>query len=542
MTTVSSPGPDVFADFPVVWDDPADAALSWSHNRVHHPGQITPLSAALRDQAQGVGMMRAGIALDRPTVTRFRRLNTYAYTAASPIVPRQAGTGRHKRSDAKYLAIARKVGAYWAAHLPEVEAILAALDAAPVEQLPLEHLVVELEYGLARVARLWEIHFLVVPSALVAISQFEQLHRELFGDAGAFEAVRLLQGVETKTVEAARELWRLSRIADERQREEALGAYLDRYGRRGVTMDPALPSLIEDPTTVRRDLADLIADRGRDPIGRHRELVAERELAVAETFERLRGYPQPVVDEYRTMLAAAQDGTTIMETHNFYIDFGSAPRLRRIVLALARHLVSMRVLPAAEDVWLLVLDELRDAAVGSPPDDLSARIEARRAEMARFAGVVPPATVGEPALPAPAGGASAPTPPAGEVITRAMMKFFGGPPAEDVEPGTVRGHPGSPGRRHGPARVIHSPSEAGRVRAGDVLVTEMTAAPWTPLFAKLAGLVTDTGGILSHSAIVAREYGIPAVVGTHNATARIADGDLVEVDGDRGIVRIVTAS
>ena len=90
----------------------------------------------------------------------------------------------------------------------------------------------------------------------------------------------------------------------------------------------------------------------------------------------------------------------------------------------------------------------------------------------------------------------------------------------------------------GPARVVRSLAEATKLRRGDVLVAETTAPPWTPLFATAAAIVTDTGGILSHCAVVAREYRIPAVVGTGRATATIRDGQILEVDGDAGLVRI----
>ena len=101
----------------------------------------------------------------------------------------------------------------------------------------------------------------------------------------------------------------------------------------------------------------------------------------------------------------------------------------------------------------------------------------------------------------------------------------------------MRGNSGSPGKAQGHARVIRSLAEAGKLQPGDVLVAETTAPPWTPLFATAAAIVTDTGGILSHCAIVAREYGIPAVVGTGMATATFIDGQLIEVDGDAGLVR-----
>jgi pyruvate,water dikinase len=87
--------------------------------------------------------------------------------------------------------------------------------------------------------------------------------------------------------------------------------------------------------------------------------------------------------------------------------------------------------------------------------------------------------------------------------------------------------------------VISSIADAGRLQPGDILVAETTAPPWTPLFATVAAVVTDTGGVLSHCAVVAREYGIPAVVGTGAASRVIADGRRIEVDGDAGVVRVL---
>jgi len=123
-----------------------------------------------------------------------------------------------------------------------------------------------------------------------------------------------------------------------------------------------------------------------------------------------------------------------------------------------------------------------------------------------------------------------------------MGKFFGGPPQPPDKAGVLRGNPGSPGVVRGRARVLRSLPEGNNgLEEGDILVAETTAPPWTPLFGVAAAVVTDTGGILSHSAVVAREYGIPAVVGASSATTAIADGDVVEVDGDAGTVRIVGA-
>jgi pyruvate,water dikinase len=116
--------------------------------------------------------------------------------------------------------------------------------------------------------------------------------------------------------------------------------------------------------------------------------------------------------------------------------------------------------------------------------------------------------------------------------------FWGAPPRPATDPDVLAGNAGSPGVARGPARVIRSITEAVKLQPGDVLVAETTAPPWTPLFALAAAVVTDTGGILSHCAIVAREYAIPAVVGTGLATTTIQDGQLVEVDGNAGLVRL----
>ena len=106
-------------------------------------------------------------------------------------------------------------------------------------------------------------------------------------------------------------------------------------------------------------------------------------------------------------------------------------------------------------------------------------------------------------------------------------------------PQWMHGTPGSAGVVRGTARVIHSLAEAGKLQPGDVLVTKMTTPPWTPLFATSVAVVTDTGGVLSHAAIVAREYRIPAVVGTGHATKTFHDGQILEVDGDAGMVRVI---
>jgi pyruvate,water dikinase len=106
------------------------------------------------------------------------------------------------------------------------------------------------------------------------------------------------------------------------------------------------------------------------------------------------------------------------------------------------------------------------------------------------------------------------------------------------EPDIIRGVPASPGLVQGTAKVVLNLAEASKLQKGDIMVCPMTLPPWTPLFSTVAGVVADTGGILSHCAIVAREYRLPAVVGTVIGTRTIKDGMKITVDGTKGIVRI----
>ena len=106
----------------------------------------------------------------------------------------------------------------------------------------------------------------------------------------------------------------------------------------------------------------------------------------------------------------------------------------------------------------------------------------------------------------------------------------------ETSPDAVRGVPASPGRATGRARLVRSATEFDRLQKGEVLVCPVTTPSWTQLFARAAAVVTDVGSPASHASIIAREYGIPAVVGTTNGTSRIRDGELVTVDGGAGVV------
>ena len=165
----------------------------------------------------------------------------------------------------------------------------------------------------------------------------------------------------------------------------------------------------------------------------------------------------------------------------------------------------------------------------------------RKAERAWVEAHPGPASYGKDFGPPPS---FASLPPEARILHEALMwnyeRIFApsgvGIPSATV--GQIRGIPASPGTYTGPVKVIMDEAEFHRVKAGDVLVCPITSPVWSLLFPSMGALVTDTGGILSHSAIIAREYGIPAVVATGNATAVLREGQTVMVDGERGVVEL----
>ncbi len=540
-------------DFPVTWENPDDAHIFWQHDRMHFPDPALPLEGQF--WALSMGKLNMEAVYNAPTNTRFLHVNTYLYLAWAPRFPLEEMEVQGKLYEEKLNAAIAKLEELWDTEwLPEIKTHLAFWDAFDLREAGVPELLIHLDETFDRMIRLWEIHFLTVFPALMAIGQFDELYQDLFGSEDTFASYKLLQGFDNKTVETGREQWALSRRAlasDEvRQTLEThaasevikaleatsagqkflveLRAYLEAYGQRGDKWGVSYPYWIEDPTPVIKNLKDYITQPERDATAELAELAAERTQAMAKARERLKGYPQQVVEQFEFLLKAAQIGNVLTEDHGFWIDFNCLYRVRRVFMEFGRRCAEADVIETPNDIFYLTLDELRETARALPAGNQRALIDERRAEMEHFRTINPPSALGTDYGPPPE-----------SAFGRVMQKFAGGPPQPSDEPNVIRGNSGSPGKTRGPAKVIRSIAEADKLHAGDILVAETTAPPWTPLFATAAAVVTDTGGILSHCAVVAREYRIPAVVGTGTATSLIQDGQILEVDGDEGIVRIV---
>ncbi len=253
--------------------------------------------------------------------------------------------------------------------------------------------------------------------------------------------------------------------------------------------------------------------------GHHARVVANREAAENAAFAALAASPRRLED-FRRLLSEAQRLVPLREAQARELTL-SWPAMRRAVLRIGQHLVAKAMIPAPDDVFFLRRTEVLDGMAADAPAavDAAGRRELRKAQAA----LLPPLHVGRM-------GAGM------RRMIETFPRFVGAVPADQA---IISGTPVSPGRATGMVRVIRGPADFDQLQQGEILVAPLTAPAWTPLFLRAAGVVTDVGSAASHASIVAREYGIPAIVGCGDATSRLETGMAVMVDGTTGNVEKV---
>lgn len=532
--------------FPVIWPDPQMAEFGWRWDQMHHPTPLTPLASELwQDKRDGMG--RAAETTGRYAKVEFVEANGYLF--GRPIPP---GAG-----ELEYLSnveardneqrLGQLLDLWEGLYRPEVEALTRSLRtwADPDDSLP--DLVDRFDEVRVVSGRLGELHTVAFASTGLAAQRFVDFCIAEFGDAGSTLAVEAAAGLPNKSLESAGALWELSREAlsraavadllrehspaeflarldqvDEGARFRAeLDRFLESYGQRNESFTELIfPTWSEDPRFVVFMLKSYLdAPDERSPAVMH-EATARQRIARTEEARALLDDDERFA-AFQEAQRVAQQRTILLEDHNFYIDQRGHSTLRAPCLALGERLVRQGTIDQDDDVFYLRTAEIAEAAANAA-SQYHSLVAQRRSDRERWLRTLPPNKIGD-----------------GEVRLPPQLAAFVGPvEAEPSEPGEVKGAAASPGVVRGTVRVVRTLDEVEKLESGDVLVAYATAPPWTPLFAVAAAVVTDAGGPTSHAAIVAREFGIPAVVGTKAATARLEDGMVVTVDGDRGIVRI----
>jgi rifampicin phosphotransferase len=383
------------------------------------------------------------------------------------------------------------------------------------------------------------IHFQLMLPDMVALHDLATFCEARLGWTPA-QTLELLAGTSRSVTRPAEEMAAIADLAGPEAvvqglaavRASAAGARLDAWlatwGSRSIDLDPAAPTVAEHEST----LLALLRQPPPDADGRQRV----REAAIARARAALN---QTDRDRFDHALKVAERVHPIREENVLYTQSLPVGRVRRILLELGRRLVARGVLRRADDVAYLEVEEIGPAIEGHLVGEPAAARAARRHAEHRWVR----------ANPGPAFHGPAPVPPPSvRGLPTAMQRLLGAftwhialeetgePPA--APHGALAGVGASAGRVSGRVRVIRHEAELSSLEPGEILVCPSTHSSWSVAFARAAALVTDHGGMLAHPAIVAREYAIPAVVGTGIATSSLVDGQTVTVDGTTGRVEM----
>lgn len=405
----------------------------------------------------------------------------------------------------------------------------------------------------------WCPHFQIVTLTVYLRGRWVELCKRLF-DLTDFEAYELIQKNDSEIFNISGRLFSLARrAATDPVVTEALAlpsekvlsrlagtwfkkeleAFLDEEGDRPVDSFELDPTWREMPEMVVSIVKELL-ESSNDPSEENEVFQSYRNQRLDELQSDLSEQDR---EEFTRWLRIAEQAHPLTEIHDYHLWTIPLSNVRYDALEAGQRLVEAGYLEHADDTLYLFREELSKALRGWPEkcENLPELVKTRKKEHALNLTLRPPVELGTP-----------PSLPNWDVFPPAFasaMKLFDkqmplmetqlASPVIGLHEGVITGTPGAPGTAAGPVRVIYTADEFHLVQAGDVLVCPFTTPSWTVLFSKIAALVTDSGGSLSHAAIVAREYSLPSVVGTISGTRDLQNGQRVQVDGTTGMVRVL---
>ena len=561
-------------DFPIEWDE-GEKELFWIFDDLHCPNPLSPLFFDIGGWWLTCDHMFRRFGTPFACDWIAKSINGYLYTAAVP-----ADASIHAEAteyNSRYVprvprdpAHAEKIGAYlgwalphyaenfldwWRDRLrPEIERNFEYLDGYDMEGASLVEVAVLLEDAIDIHDRHWKIHWMLNFAQFSSTVGLNATIGEIKGEVDPNLGGRLQSSIDDRNWDSIEGLWQMKEeIKGDKELDDA-------FRHRGETAKDVLGAL-EGSERGRQFLTERVEpyqqEFGYHAIWSHEFAFPTWKETKTPTIEALRGYVETDYDypatiaavkedleaavaelmdgvegEDRERLQAALDLSLRMNPltpdHHFYIDQGTNARLRIIAVAIGRKLVEAGHLDDPEDVIYLKYNELR--VFMANPDSIDARslVSDRRDEHEHAYTIRPREWVGtatQTALDFPY-----------NALWGFPEKFYREAPKTT---GDLQGLAASPGIAEGTARYVGSLDDFDQVQKGEILICQMTNPAWVVLFTKIAGLVTDAGGAVSHPAVVAREFGIPAVVGTSNATERIKTGDRVRVNGATGVVEIL---
>jgi phosphohistidine swiveling domain-containing protein len=561
-------------DFPIDWRD-GERELFWILDDLHCPNPVSPLFFDIGGWWLTCDHMFRRFGTPFASDWIAKSINGYVYTAAVPADPSIRVDGMEY--EAVYTprvprdpAYAGQIGAYlgwvlphyaehflewWRERLrPELDRNFARLDAFDTDAATLLDLAVLLEDAIDVHDRAWKIHWMLNFAQFSSTTALNATIEEVRGEADPGLMGRLQSSVEDRNWDSIEDLWTMKQeIAgdadlrplfeqddaardvlaalegSERGRRflaERLRPHQQAYGYKAIwSHEFAFKTWVEDPAPIIEALRGYLATDYDYPVN-IKAVADDLEAAKAEVLAGVDGAER---EKLQRALDLSLGMNPLTPDHHFYIDQGANARVRLVALAIGRKLVEAGTLDDPEDVIFLHYNELRLLMADQSAFDAREAVSDRRDAHEDAYRIRPRSWVGtatEEALAFPY-----------NALWGFPDKFYAGEPATT---GEVKGLAASPGVVEGLARYVSSLDEFDQVRDGEILVCRMTNPAWVVLFTKISGLVTEAGGAVSHPAVVAREFGIPAVVGTSNAGERIKTGDRIRVNGSTGIVEILS--
>ena len=531
-------------EFHVEWEDPSDAELTWVWDASHFPNPMTPLSEDLWERCLSDRSKEMGLDKSQSIRTIFRQ--GFAYLSrpfSANVEPTDPVLVERARRSME--AVPRMTEIWNSQYKPEIEALCKSLQDADYASMSLQELASRMEGYVADSARTWVLTMLQAEIVAACRTKINKFSIREFGDKGEFMTGVLTEGFENDTRSSDIALWELARLASSLPEvAEAFegkvlsdlvselpsvrgGAkflsefrkYLDVYGwRADWWFEISDPTWQDNPAPALDLIKRYLNSQDENPQENLERSAASRKELTEELRKKFSSDAEKL-SELEEVIEAAEQFVPVKEGRARLQLVGTGS-VRAPSLALGRKLKDAGLVEHVDDVFYLHLREIQQISDDKPMEDMKAIIAVRRADREKWKNVVPPDYVGAPPV-------ESEVPPSNDEEK-----------PEDGQPIFLRGLAASKGVVHGKATLIHTLEESNKLAEGDILVCRSTSPSWTPLVARSSAVVTDTGGVLAHTAIVAREFGIPCVVGTNNATSLIKDGMTITVDGGEGTVRL----
>jgi phosphohistidine swiveling domain-containing protein len=549
------------ASTPIEWASEDEKKLHFWLDDLHCPQPISPMWFDIGGWWLTCGYMyrRFGVPFGKDWVAK--TVNGYLMSAVVPR-PAEEEAGLWAYYNMVMPVYADKFLDWWKRrYLPEILRNFEYLDAFPMDTASLPELMILLEEAIDIQERHWRLHWMLNLAQFQASITFESILIPLIGDVHKPLVGRILISDEDRNWDSVRELWTLKetvkkspalrRAFDENETADgvlrALGTseegrnllkdvdnYKNEYGNKSMYAHEYIyTTWRENPTPIVEALRGYLLsdyDCEKDV----RQLRENREAAIKEMWSLVPpATSQEDKDKLKTALDLALKMTPLTPDHHFYMDQGTYARMRLVLMSVGRKLVELGGLDQAGDIMFLKYDELRQLSANLTTFDARSIVNERRlAREAAFA-----------VRPRLWAGTITDWSMYGEPYKQVLWDWPGiyerSKSSAALPSGTVKGLGASAGVYEGPARIVESAEQFDQVKKGDVLVCKMTSPSWVVLFTKIGGLVTDSGGALSHPAVVSREFGIPAVVGTRTGTQAIKTGQRVRLNGASGLVEIL---